>query len=113
MKELTMSNIRLVFSDFPGNFNPDKILLLLKKKFVIEIDDVNPDYVIYSVFGNDYLNYKNAIRIFFECSKDITILVNGSKVINYGVIKIRLSLDLEQWFPNAYKKGSSNIWCSL
>jgi hypothetical protein len=65
MKELTMSNIRLVFSDFPGNFNPDKILLLLKKKFVTEIDDVNPDYVIYSVFGNNYLNYKNAIRIFF------------------------------------------------
>lgn len=66
MKEkLSMRKVRLVFSDFPGNFNSDKILLLLKQKFEIELDDVNPDYVIYSVFGNDYFNYKNAIRIFF------------------------------------------------
>jgi hypothetical protein len=60
-----MRKVRLVFSDFPGNCNPDKILLMLQQKFEIEIDDVNPDYVIYSVFGNYYLNYKNAIRIFF------------------------------------------------
>lgn len=60
-----MKPIRLAFSDFPGPFNPERILALLKQRFHILIDQDKPDYVIYSIFGHDFMGYDNAVRIFF------------------------------------------------
>jgi len=60
-----MAPIRLAFSDFPGPFNPTRILSLLEAHFDIEQVEDNPDYVIFSVFGYRFLSFPNAIRIFF------------------------------------------------
>ncbi|MGY5450943.1 glycosyltransferase family 10 domain-containing protein [Agarivorans sp. MS3-6] len=64
-KELLITSIRIAFTDFPGPFNPDRILALLKQNYTVTVDQENPDYVIYSVFGYDYMQYDKAVRIFF------------------------------------------------
>ncbi|NNM00623.1 MAG: hypothetical protein HKO62_07725 [Gammaproteobacteria bacterium] len=60
-----MKTIRLGFFDFPGPFNPERILALLRQRFTVVLDQDKPDYVIYSVFGHDFLKYKRAVRICF------------------------------------------------
>lgn len=64
--------IKLAFCDFWGGFennptgkeNYDNILYkILSEKFDIEISE-NPDFLIYSVFGNNHLKY-NCKKIFF------------------------------------------------
>jgi hypothetical protein len=60
-----MKDIKIKFTDFPGPCNPEAIISMLSKKYSVIIEDKDPDYVIYSVFGYDFLNYKNSIRIFF------------------------------------------------
>jgi hypothetical protein len=60
-----MKHVRIAFTDFPGAFNPTRIANLLSQRFDVSVGGENPDYVIFSVFGNEYLNYPNALRIFF------------------------------------------------
>ncbi len=60
-----MSPIRVAFTDFPGPFNPDRIAALLGQRHEIVLVDSDPDYVIHSVFGHDYLDHRGAVRIFF------------------------------------------------
>jgi hypothetical protein len=57
--------IKVAFTDFPGPLNPRLITELLESSYNVVIDNENPDYVIYSVFGFDFLKFDNAIRIFF------------------------------------------------
>jgi len=61
----TTKPIRVAFCGFPGTFNPDQISRLLRKRFNLIIDRENPEYVIYSVFSDEFLRYPDAIRIFF------------------------------------------------
>jgi hypothetical protein len=56
--------IKLCFSDFHSKAK-NRLFDLLNRHFNFEIDNTNPDYNIYSVFGNDYLKHKNCIRIFY------------------------------------------------
>ncbi len=60
-----MKKIKIKFVDFWNGFDIyDNIFVdCIKKKYDIEFSD-NPDYIIYSVFGNEYLNY-NCVRIFY------------------------------------------------
>ena len=64
--------LKLAFCDFWGGFevNPtgkenfDNVFYrILSEKFDIEISD-NPDFLIYSVFGNQHAHY-NCKKIFF------------------------------------------------
>jgi alpha(1,3/1,4) fucosyltransferase len=57
--------VRLAFSDFPGPTNVKFITDLLSQRYQIEVTQKDPDYVIYSVFGSNFLSYDDAIRIFF------------------------------------------------
>jgi alpha(1,3/1,4) fucosyltransferase len=57
--------IRLSFSDFPGPTNVKMITDLLLRRYDVEITQKDPDYVIYSVFGSNFLRYDDAVRIFF------------------------------------------------
>jgi hypothetical protein len=57
--------IKLTFTDFPGPFNPTAILNLLSRHFPVVLDENLPDYVIHSVFGSRFLDYPDAVRIFF------------------------------------------------
>lgn len=58
--------LRIAFRDFPGRFNPDKLLALLKTRFEVQEVETDPEYVIHSVFGYSFLSEpEEAIRIAF------------------------------------------------
>ncbi|MCM8570509.1 glycosyltransferase family 10 [Gramella jeungdoensis] len=61
-----MKKIRIWFSDFYPGFNPKEnpFIKLLSKKFEIIFDDQNPDFLIYSCYGLDFLKY-DCVRIFY------------------------------------------------
>ena len=67
MKSL-LPKIKLHFSDFWNGYRPDEniFLTLLRTKYEVELDEENPDLVIYSCFGKNYLKYK-CTRVFFSC----------------------------------------------
>ncbi len=60
-----MKKIRIRFTDFPGPFNPTRIEKLLRQRFDVVIDEQQPDYIIHSVRGYEYLRHPQAVRIFF------------------------------------------------
>jgi hypothetical protein len=50
----------------PGPTYPAKFITdLLSQRYDVEVNQKAPDYVIYSVFGSNFLRYENAVRIFF------------------------------------------------
>lgn len=57
--------IKVCFTDFPGPANPDAILHLLKEITDVVVDQVDPEIVFFSVFGYKFLEYPEALRIFF------------------------------------------------
>lgn len=57
--------IRLHFTDFPGETNILLMLKILRKRFNIILDPQNPDYLIYSLNGHNHLKYGECIKIFF------------------------------------------------
>lgn len=61
-----MKLIKLWFSDFYDGFNPEDNYLyhLLSNFYKIEITSEKPDYLIFSCYGNEFLNY-DCIRIFY------------------------------------------------
>jgi hypothetical protein len=59
-----MKTIKIKFTDFYNPDNSDFISNVLSKKFNLLFDN-EPDFVIYSDYGYDYLKYKNAIRIYY------------------------------------------------
>lgn len=70
-----MKTIRIKFLDFnKGSYTTDLgyeyFCTILRKKYIVELSD-NPDYIIYSVFGQEHLNpkYNDTVKIFFttEC----------------------------------------------
>ncbi len=58
-------SISIGFSGFPSPFNPERIQGLLEQKYEVKLDQKNPDYLIYSVFSNDHLRFKDSVKIFF------------------------------------------------
>lgn len=61
-----MKKIKIWFCDFWPNFSKKNnfIINLLKKHYEIECTPKTPDYLFYSNFGYDFLNY-NSIKIFY------------------------------------------------
>lgn len=59
-------HIKIAFSDFWDGFKPDDNLFtdLLSEMYEVEISD-NPEYLFFSVFGNEHLKYGDCIRIFY------------------------------------------------
>ena len=63
-------------------FNPDKfhdiiinnIITIIKKKYSVNINSENPDYLIFNIFSCEYLNpkYNNSIKIAFYTENQIT-----------------------------------------
>ena len=69
IKQLNKKNISIYFIEFHGtNFDKNeinKIINILKKKYVIYIEPNNPDYLIFNIFGCNHLDikYNNSIKI--------------------------------------------------
>ena len=61
-----MKTIKVKFVDFYPNFDPQKVILwkqLWERYEVVESDE--PEWLIFSVFGNEHLKYNNCVKIFF------------------------------------------------
>jgi alpha(1,3/1,4) fucosyltransferase len=61
-----MKTIKLWFSDFYESFDPEDNYLhnLLSAHYNVELTPSNPDYLIYSCYGNDFLNF-DCVRIYY------------------------------------------------
>ncbi|MCD8269410.1 MAG: hypothetical protein LUD46_13820 [Parabacteroides sp.] len=58
--------IRCYFTDFWNDFDYKYYLGYLLSEFDFIIDDKEPDYLFYSCFGMNHLNYENCIKIFWQ-----------------------------------------------
>lgn len=95
--EIMSTQIRICLSDFwlGFDYNDNYFFQILSKKFNVVIDFNNPDFVIYSTYGTNFLKYKNAVRIlytpenvrpsYFECDYSIGFdyQTYGSKNLRY------------------------------
>ena len=65
-----MKHIKINYKGFWKQLDPENNYFtnILKRHYEVEISE-NPDYLFYSVFSDEYINYDNAVRIFFtgEC----------------------------------------------
>lgn len=61
-----MKKIRIWFTDFYQGFNPreNPFINLISNNFEIILDDQDPDFLIYSCYGFDFLKY-DCVRIFY------------------------------------------------
>lgn len=59
-----MENLKVKFVDFPDSSTRNTTLEILEKEFKNVEERGNPDFLFYSVFGDEYLNYDCA-RIFW------------------------------------------------
>lgn len=59
--------IKLWYSDFYEGFKPSDNYLqkLLSKKYQIILEPKNPDYLFYSCYGKDFLNYDKSVKIYY------------------------------------------------
>lgn len=58
--------IRCCFTDFWSSFDYKNFLELFQSEYDFVIDDKSPDYLFYSCFGMNHLNYNNCIKIFWS-----------------------------------------------
>ena len=61
-----MKTIKIKFTDFSmASFRAEHhwITKQLKEKYIVEYSD-HPDFLFYSTWGFDFLNYPDAVRIF-------------------------------------------------
>lgn len=77
-----MKTIKVKFVDFWDTFDPlhNFITDILSRKYQIELSD-SPDYLIFSVFGYDNIDYHNCTKIFFS-GENITPDFN---ICDYGI----------------------------
>ncbi|MBQ9426714.1 MAG: glycosyltransferase [Paludibacteraceae bacterium] len=61
-----MKTIRIKFVDFFSSFRPetDPLWQRLQQFYQVEISD-KPDWLVYSVFGSEHLQYNNCVKIFY------------------------------------------------
>ncbi len=61
------NSIRVWFTDFWQNFdNENNIFMdLLQEHYTVTLDDKEPEFLFFSLFGNNHINY-NCTRIFFS-----------------------------------------------
>lgn len=64
---MSRKTIKIKFVDMPGEFNvrDNFILDLLRERYEIEFSE-QPDFLFYSVFGIQYLSYRDCVRIFLD-----------------------------------------------
>jgi alpha(1,3/1,4) fucosyltransferase len=60
-----MQTIKIYFTDLWPNAKKDNFFLDFLKKHFNVIIDPDPDYLFYSVYGNEHLKYTNCIKIFY------------------------------------------------
>ncbi len=104
--------IKLNFADFGPDFNNNDnlFLVMLKKHFNVEITD-DPDFLLYSCFGNDHLKY-HCVRIFCtgECiTPDFNLCdyAIGFDYINFEDRYCRIPLYMFPGYRSVYDKAKA------
>ena len=66
----TRKSIKIHFTDFGSEFVLESFFLyeLLSRKYQLVIDEDNPDYLIFSCYGNEHLDYHDCVKIY--CSDE-------------------------------------------
>lgn len=61
-----MKQVKIWFTDFYKGFDPEEnpFLNLISQSFSVKLDQDNPDFLIYSCYGFDFLKY-DCVRIFY------------------------------------------------
>lgn len=96
--------IKLNFSDFYNGFDKinNQFYQIISKKYNIIIDEENPDYLIYSCFGKEFLRF-DCIRIFYTGEN----LVPDFNLCDYGISFFNLDFeDRYLRYPNFLGYGS-------
>ena len=62
-----MKILKICFTDFWFGFNNNNNFFTnkLQKLFIIEIDEINPELIIYSTYGTKFLKYPRAIKVIY------------------------------------------------
>jgi hypothetical protein len=65
--EVNSLSKKVWFTDFYQGFDPSNNYLhdLLSRHYEIILDPETPDYLIYSCYGREFLNYKDPVKIFY------------------------------------------------
>lgn len=110
-----MRKIKIKFTGFWNDFVPEKNFItdILRRHYEVEISE-QPDYVFYSVFSDEYLNYDNAVRIFYTgeyqtpdfnlCDYGI-----GFDYLDFGDRYLRMPLYVicsDDFLTKAHKRGN-------
>lgn len=97
-----MKTIKIKFVDFWDNFVPEKSLFfsLLSENYNVVLSE-EPDYLFYSVFGNEHLKY-NCIKIFYTGENQVPDFNITDYGIGFEIMKCR-----DRYFrlPNYYLYG--------
>ena len=74
-----MKTIKVKFVDFWENFDPQHnfIANIISKKYRIELSDT-PDYLFFSVFGYENIDYHNCTKIFYSGETSRQILISAT-----------------------------------
>lgn len=96
--------IKVNFCDFWPNFDNENLFLrFLRKSYDIEISE-NPDFLIYSVYGDNHLKYNDCVKILFtgeNCVPDFNLCdyAMGFHYIDFGDRYLRFPLYVYyQWY---------------
>lgn len=100
-----MLSIKIHFTDFSPGFiiENDIFYNWLKAKYHILIDKVNPDYLVYSCYGTDYLKYQNSVRIFYTAENILPDFNLCDYAIGFDYINFE---DRYVRFPNFARYGA-------
>lgn len=64
---MSRKTVRIKFVDMPGEFDRTNnfVVDMIREKYDVEFSD-QPDFLFYSVFGIEYLGYRDCVRIFLD-----------------------------------------------
>lgn len=93
--------IRCCFTDFWYGFDYKIYFGFLQPEYDLVIDDKNPDYLFYSCFGMNHLNYNNCIKIFWS----------GENIIpNLNLCDYAVSLSDMQCRDRTLRQSAALFW---
>jgi hypothetical protein len=78
-----MKKIKLWYSDFYQGFDPKDNYLhdILSRNYNVVLDPDQPDFLIYSCYGKDFLKYRNSVKVFFTGEN----LIPDFNLCDYGI----------------------------
>ena len=108
-----MRTVKVKFVDFDEGYNPDEsmIMKILTKKYNVEYSET-PDYLIYSVFGDDNIKYGDCIKIFCTAENlcpdfNLCDYAIGFEWLDYGDRYLRFPFEYSTKYQNEFERIES------